>query len=201
MADGLPKSYYDYFPALREHSSWFGNKRYYDFEEGYIHFFAIDSLRHSNVYGNWKNTIQAQWLKEQLEDSTSTFNIVYFHHPPFTNTMHQSTEMNWPFQEWGADIVVSGHAHTYERFEKNGFPYVVNGLGGHNDMHCLSGEDQKQCTSTPPKTKDPDTVIAYNSNWGAMLVKSTNNFLNFTFIDINYTKIDSFIVGTKTANE
>jgi len=192
--NGLSKSYFDYFPALREYSGSPGNKKHYDFEEGSIHFFALDSLR---PYSDWKNTIQAHWLKEQLEDSTSTFNIVYFHHPPFTNTKLGSTEMNWPFEEWGADIVVSGHAHTYERFDKNGFPYVVNGLGGHDEIHCLAGEDQKRCSLTPPQTKDPDTVIAYNSNWGAMLVNSTNNFLNFTFIDINYTKIDSFIVDAK----
>lgn len=195
LVDDLPKYYLDYFPSLREYRALHGNKMYYDFEEGFIHFFVLDSLTHHTK--NWKETIQPYWLKDQLENSTSTFNIVYFHHPPFTNTAVGLAEVNWPFQEWGADIVISGHAHTYERFDKNGFPYVVNGLGGHNDMHCLAGEDQIRCKSIPPQTKDPDTVIAYNSNWGAMLVSSTNNFLNFTFIDINYTKIDSFIVEAK----
>ena len=38
--------------------------------------------------------------------------------------------MQWPFAEWGADAVLSGHAHTYERVERDGIVYFVNGLGG-----------------------------------------------------------------------
>ena len=38
--------------------------------------------------------------------------------------------MQWPFADWGADVVVSGHAHTYERIMRDGIVYFVNGLGG-----------------------------------------------------------------------
>jgi len=72
----------------------------------------------------------------------------------------------------------------------------VSCLSGKGNLSIPSGKELG-CRLLPPPTKDPDTVIDYNSNWGAMLVKSTDNFLNFTFIDVDNTKIDSFIVYSK----
>ena len=43
----------------------------------------------------------------------------------------QTADMRWPFQAWGASAVVAGHAHSYERIMIAGFPYFVNGAGGH----------------------------------------------------------------------
>ena len=44
-----------------------------------------------------------------------------------------------PFETWGADAVMAGHDHIYERLSnpraitgKAGFPYTVNGLGASN---------------------------------------------------------------------
>lgn len=41
-----------------------------------------------------------------------------------------------PFESWGADAVIAGHDHHYERLAnpnsltgRSGFPYIVNGLG------------------------------------------------------------------------
>jgi hypothetical protein len=42
--------------------------------------------------------------------------------------------MRWPFREWGASIVYSGHDHTYERLSVAGFPFIVNGVGG-NELY------------------------------------------------------------------
>ena len=40
--------------------------------------------------------------------------------------------MKWPFKEWGASIVLSGHEHTLERLVIDDLTYIVNGLGGKN---------------------------------------------------------------------
>ena len=42
--------------------------------------------------------------------------------------------MQWPFAAWGADAVLSGHAHAYERIERDGIVYFVNGLGGRSPL-------------------------------------------------------------------
>ena len=208
LVDGLPKTYLDYFSVLKENSDSSGTMLYYDFVKGPIHFFALDSDKRQPD-GIDKNSIQAKWLNQELKKSSSNYNIVYFHHPPFSNAKWKTIEMDWPFQEWGTDVVISGHAHTYERFDKNGIPYIVNGLGGHDNIHCLVGHIPKPlednstggCRFQPPLTIEPGTVLGYNSNWGAMLVQGTDKILNFTFIDINQTKIDSFLVSPKNYNK
>jgi hypothetical protein len=37
--------------------------------------------------------------------------------------------MDWPFKSWGADVVLNGHSHEYERLFYNGMTYIVNGAG------------------------------------------------------------------------
>ena len=108
-----------------------GNERYYDFVRGQVHFFVLNSNT-AEPNGTSSSSVQAHWLQAQLAASTSAWNIVLFHHPPYSSdTTHGSTTyMQWPFAQWGADAVMSGHAHDYERIVRDGIVYFVNGLGG-----------------------------------------------------------------------
>ncbi|MBK6506325.1 MAG: hypothetical protein IPG02_11835 [Ignavibacteria bacterium] len=38
--------------------------------------------------------------------------------------------MRWPFKRWGADIVLTGDFHWYERVRRGNMTYITNGLGG-----------------------------------------------------------------------
>jgi len=117
------RPYLDYFTLP-------GNERYYEFERGPVHFFVLNSDRREPD-GVTADSRQAMWLKERLAASTSPWNVVYFHHAPYSSGDHgPTTYMQWPFGAWGADVILSGHDHTYERLEVNGLTYVVNGLGG-----------------------------------------------------------------------
>jgi tartrate-resistant acid phosphatase type 5 len=133
-----------FFPTLGNHD-WYsagatpyldyfslpGNERYYDFVRGPVHFFALDSDE-NEPDGINKVSVQAAWLRQGLADSTSPWNIVFFHYPPYSSgVMHGSTTwMRWPFAAWGTQAVLSGHEHNYERLLVDGIPYFVDGLGG-----------------------------------------------------------------------
>ena len=107
-----------------------GNERYYDFVRGNVHFFAVN-CNYAEPDGNTATSLQADWLRSRLAASTSHFNVVYFHFPPYSSSHHGSTPfMQWPFKQWGASIVFSGHDHNYERLLVDSFPYIVCGLGG-----------------------------------------------------------------------
>lgn len=70
-------------------------------------------------------------LQNQLAASTAPWKIVILHQSPFSSGDHGSfPRLQWPFETWGADAVLSGHDHIYERILKNSFPYFVNGIGG-----------------------------------------------------------------------
>lgn len=181
-----------FFPSLGNHDyytagaapylSYFtlpGNERYYEFVKGNVHFFSIDSDS-NEPDGRDSSSVQAQWLKAGLAASSSRYNIVYFHHPPYSSSSVHGSEviMQWPFKEWGAIIVLAGHDHTYERLSKDNFTYVVNGLGG-KSIYAFG-------------TPLPESVLRYNNNYGAMQVNSYHDSIVFKFITVTPTVRDNF---------
>jgi len=120
-ADGL--AYYKaFFPSL-------ANQRYYDFTAGAAHFFVLDC----NVSdGNSPTSAQAQWLQAGLAASTSPWNFVFVHEPPYTSSDRHSpsTGMRWNYKAWGADAVFAGHVHAYERMVVDGLTYFTTGAAG-----------------------------------------------------------------------
>jgi hypothetical protein len=79
-ATPAPETYLTYFTlpgAGLPNTS--GNERYYDYVQGPIHFFVLNS-NPEEPDGTSSTSRQAQWLKAQLAASTSAWNIVYDHH-------------------------------------------------------------------------------------------------------------------------
>ena len=70
-------NYLDYFTLS-------GNERYYDFVQGPVHFFAINS-NDGEPDGNEIDTVQAQWLQNGLANSDFPYKIVYFHYPSYSS--------------------------------------------------------------------------------------------------------------------
>lgn len=102
--------------------------RYYHFTDGPVDFLAVDSNR---VDGR-----QIEWLRERLICSDSLWQVVYFHHPLYSSGKHGSdTGLRQVLEpvliEGGADIVLTGHDHDYQRSTpQHGVVHVVTGGGG-----------------------------------------------------------------------
>ena len=155
-----------------------GNERNYDFEWGPIQFFVIDSTPEDEDL-ECCDSDQAIWLREGLENSNAAFKLVYFHHSPYSTGDHGSDEdMQWPFEEWGAHAVMSGHEHIYQRIHKKtnlDFPYFVCGVSGKSDEDC-GKEDLED--------EDDFNVLCIDGVHGAMKVLVTENDLTFQFLTI-----------------
>lgn len=168
------QAYFDYFSLPN-------NERYYDFVWKTVHFFVVDSDT-SEPDGVTKGSVQYEWLRHGLTTSESQWNIVYFHHPPYSSSLlHPPSKwMRWPFQAWGADIVLSGHAHQYERLLVDNFPYIVNGLGGQS--------------ARPFGIIAPESIFRYTGNYGAQRVTVYQNEMLFEFFSIENggTLVDSY---------
>jgi hypothetical protein len=162
------------------------NERYYDFVKGPVHFFALNS--HLDPDGVKPNSKQGRWLKRKLAASTSPWQVVFFHHPPYSSGKHQSsTFMRWPFEAWGVDAVFNGHDHDYERVlqdaDRNGvkLPYFVSGLGGQSRRSfgaIVAG-----------------SVKRYAEGDGALFVTASSTSLSFAFRNTAGALIDSYSVS------
>jgi 3',5'-cyclic AMP phosphodiesterase CpdA len=165
------KPYLDYFTLP-------GNERYYDFVKGDVHFFAVDSDEREPD-GIAATSKQAKWLEQALAKSKTAWQVVYMHHPPYSSGSHgSSVELRWPYAKWGADLVLAGHDHHYERIEQDGIVYVVNGLGGNRPY--------------PIRQRLPGSVIAYQKRHGAQLVQASKSTLVSRFSNIDRETIDEF---------
>jgi hypothetical protein len=162
-----------------------GNERYYDFIWGSVHFFVLDSDT-QEPDGVSPDSVQGLWLKQRLSNSTATWKIVVLHHSPYSSGKeHGSIKyMRWPFQEWGASAVLSGHDHMYERLLVNGTPYFVNGLGGNQDIYSFN-------------VPIPESDIRFNHDYGAMLVEANPQTLTFKFITRTGKLVDQFMLQSK----
>lgn len=167
------KPYFDYFTLP-------GNERYYDFIWGPVHFFAVDSdSREPDGVG--RSSLQAQWLRDQLAASTASWKIVYMHHPPYSSIDEGPIDwIQWPFKEWGATVVISGHGHGYERIERDGFTYFVNGLGGGPIYGFID--------------LDPGSQLRFRDDYGAMKVEATQTSITFEFITRNNQVVDTWTI-------
>ena len=171
-------------PGARPYLEYFtlpGNERYYELVWGPLHLFALDSDPHEPD-GNYDDSWQATWLRERLAASTSPWQIVYMHHPPYSSGDHGSSEfMQWPFADWGVDVVLAGHDHHYERIERDGIVYFVNGLGGNPDRY-----DFGRAVA--------GSAVRFNAEHGAMLVEATPARLELRFFTAAGREIDGRVL-------
>jgi hypothetical protein len=176
----LPRPYLDYFTLP-------GNERYYDFTAGPVHFFCLDSDP-NEPDGKTPQSVQGQWLQDRMAQSTSVWNVVYFHQSAFSSSEHGSDlEMQWPFKQWGADIVLSGHDHVYERIidPVDNLPYLVTGNGGNPSLY-------------PWVKTVAGSQVRYNDDWGALKVDATDAQITFQEITRSGQLIDSFTLNAST---
>jgi hypothetical protein len=102
-----------------------GTKAYYSFDYANIHFVCLDSSDSDRS----TNGAMARWLRSDMAATTQDWIVSYFHHPPYTRGGHNSdrvkggddrcSDMREIFipilEQAGADLVLCGHSHDYER--------------------------------------------------------------------------------------
>jgi hypothetical protein len=116
--------YYDTFSLPREGEAGgiaSGTEAYYSFDFGNIHFVCLNSYDVSRAPDGPMLT----WLRRDLAANDRDWTIAFFHHPPYSKGSHDSdtnelmSEMRTNalpvLEQYGVDLVLSGHSHAYER--------------------------------------------------------------------------------------
>ncbi len=162
-----------------------GNERYYDVRRGDLHLFVVDDY-YLDPDGNSANSTQGQWIKNKMAASDAEWKIVVNHFPPYSST-GSAQRMRWPFESWGADVMLSGHHHIFERIQQGSMLYYVNGLGGHG----------KGSIARPAL---PGSKKRYNAEYGAMRITATDAQLKIDFVNVKGAVIDSTTLNADGGN-
>lgn len=102
-----------------------GTEAYYSFDYGNVHFVSLNS----HDVPRSPTDPMLTWLRSDLAQNTRQWTIAFFHHPPYSKGSHDSDnpadsdgrmqdmrENAVPIlEEFGVDLVLTGHSHSYER--------------------------------------------------------------------------------------
>ena len=143
--------YFDYWGPVAGDRS----KGWYSFDVGTWHLIALNSTCNS-VGGCGKGSPMEHWLKADLAGTRAHCILAYWHHPRFftparapgiahMDMIDRKMSAFWAdLQAAGADVVLSGHRHVYERFARQdakgnadptGMRQFVVGTGGGTHEH------------------------------------------------------------------
>ncbi len=198
-----------------------GTEAYYSFDYGNIHFICLDS------HGTDRSPTGAMliWLAADLAANVQDWIIAFWHHPPYSNGSFDSdlpgklAEMRenvLPILEnYGADVVLAGHNHSYER------SFLLDGHYGTSETLTSSmvkdsgdgrwdGDEVYQKTSLGPLTHEGTVYVVAGVSGSTgrksnhpVMIKSLNTLgslvldistdrLNATFLDSVGTVRDTF---------
>ena len=127
--------YYKYFGS----SAGPSNRGYYSYDLGDWHIISLNSNIDMSV-----GSAQEQWLRADLAANRKGCTLAYWHHPRFSSGKHGSSTKSkdvWQaLYEAGAEVVIVGHDHNYQRFapqtadgrrdDARGIRQFVAGMGG-----------------------------------------------------------------------
>src|SRR5215208_1061896 len=123
--------YFDYFGAAAGEPG----KGYYSYDLGSWHVISLNSNCSSVVGGCASGSPQEQWLKADLAAHSNACTLAYWHHPRFSSGIHGDHSFVDPFwndlYQAGAEVVLNGHDHDYERFaplNPSGEPEPTQGI-------------------------------------------------------------------------
>lgn len=158
-------------PSAGEYSTLASNtETYYSYNYANMHFVSLDGNASQQIL---RNTAMLEWLMKDLESNKQTWTIVYFHHPAYTKGSHDSDDSTAEFElfhvrevivpileQYGVDLVLNGHSHSYERSK------FINGHYGKSEtfndsMIVQSGNGRKDGDGPYLKRKGAHKGIVY----------------------------------------
>ena len=188
---GVAPDYFDYWGNIPE---------YYSYGAGGWHFISLNSNYAFQPVN--PQSAQYQWLQQDLAASTETCTIVYYHHPYFNIGAEQPTGAMadiWSLlAQYGVDIVLNGHDHTYQRWvpldgngtpSPNGITEFVAGAAGHG-LETIINSDSRVAYSTDT---NPDA-------FGALVLQLNTNGANFSYRNMNGAILDDGVIPCVPAN-
>ena len=196
-----------------------GTEKYYSYNWGNVHFIALDSYGALNQPGS----PMYNWLQSDLQNNHQKWIIAYWHHPPYSKGTHNSdTEVELIdmrqnivplLEQYGVDLVLNGHSHTYERSffmhghygneasfdstmivqsgDGSAVPYIKD-LNHNGTVYAVCGVGGQVSASSTPGYPHNAMIASYTSVAGSLVLDIFGDTLRYKFLKSDGTIADSF---------
>lgn len=191
---GSNAGYFDYFNGVGAATGPAGDrsKGYYSFDLGSWHIIALNgncgafSFNGSNT-GCTAGSAQETWLKQDLAAHTNMCTLAAWHQPYFSSghdggspTVATYAPFFQDLYNAGADIVLSGHSHDYERFN------LQNPTGGLDTARGIRqfvvGTGGRDFTGW--RTTLPNSQVKQNNTFGVLKLTLRPTSYDWQFVPI-----------------
>lgn len=169
--------YFAYFGSAAGPSG----RGYYSYDLGSWHLIALDS-ECANIGGCGKGSAEETWLRQDLAAHPGVCTLAYWHRPRFSSSSSTPSETAYS-TFWtdlfnsGADLVLNGHAHDYERFDPQDPSALANPTNGVREIIVGTGGDDFQKMGVPL----PNSVVRNNSTFGVLKVTLNSGSYSWQF--------------------
>jgi len=178
-------------PGAAGYFKYFGSaagspgRSYYSFDLGSWHIISLDS-QCAAIGGCQKGSVEEQWLRDDLRKNSSNCILAFWHIPLFSSgDEHGNAPAMKDF--WndlysaGADIVLNGHDHDYERFAPQNPDGVADSQQGIREFVVGTGGKSQRGFHHPL----PTTEIRSNSTFGVLKLSLHKNSYDWQFIPVS----------------
>ena len=153
---------------------------YYSMDIGAWHVVSLNS----NVAMH-PGSAQAQWLQADLAAHPSRCTLAFWHHPRFSSGKHGSDPDVAPLwdvlADAGADVVLAGHDHVYERFARMSADGAVDDVNGIRSFVVgTGGADLYPFRDVPVAGSE----VRYNERFGVLRLTLRDDGYAWAFIPV-----------------
>ncbi|MCZ7440316.1 DNRLRE domain-containing protein [Micromonospora sp. WMMC241] len=178
ITSATAKPTFDYFgPVLPP------GKGYYSFDKAGWHIVVLNT-NCSRVGGCQAGSAQEKWLRADLAAHPNRCTLAQYHHPLFSSGGRESSAVRPLFQalyDAGAEIVINGHNHQYERFAPQNPSGVAEPDRGIREFVVGTGGRPLQASFPEPAA---NSQVKNGTTFGVLKLTLSTNAYSWQFLPV-----------------
>ena len=187
------------FEATAPYYRYFGSRAgpagqgFYSYDVGAWHIIVLNSdVVVNGAYGDARRKAQEDWLRQDVSSSRRKCTLAYWNHPRFTSGRHgdepRLASLWQILYDGGADVILSGHDHDYERFLPQSPGGAVDSATGITEFVVgTGGGDLRGFRSALA----PHSAYHLQGRYGVLKLMLGAAEYRFAFLDVDHTVWDA----------